>query len=309
MNKLIKVTSPSFSKNEVLRNELKRNFSNVEFNEKGVRFTQAELIDYLKNADGVIVGLEDMSKDVLSNLPNLKILSKYGVGLDGVDIDYCLDNGVKLGWTPGVNKRSAAELTLCFLIGLSRNIFNTSYKIKINNIWNKDGGFELSGKTVGIIGVGHVGKDLISLLKPFKCKILVNDIVRQDEFYLENNLEECDKDRIFQESDVVTLHVPLTKKTHHLINKDSLEKMKKTAFLVNVSRGKVVDQTDLKLALKQGQIAGAALDVFEEEPATDPNFISLENLACSPHIGGNSEEAVLAMGRSAIAHLEEFYLK
>jgi phosphoglycerate dehydrogenase-like enzyme len=309
MNKVIKVTSPSFSKSEILRNELRNKFPDVEFNEDGVRYTEEELIEYLETADAAIVGLENMSANVLSNLPNLKILSKYGVGLDGVDIDYCLNNNIKLGWTPGVNKRSAAELTLCFMIGLSRNVFNSSYKIKINNIWDKVGGFELSGKTIGIIGVGHVGKDLISLLKVFNCKILVNDVIDQDRFYLENNLEKSEKDRIFRESDVVTLHVPLTNETHHLVNESTLEKMKKTAFLVNVSRGSVVDQDALKSALERNAIAGAALDVFEEEPAVDTDFISLENLACSPHIGGNSKEAILSMGRSAILHLEEFYSK
>jgi len=309
MNQVIKVTSPSFSKSEVLKKELLRKFPDTEFNEEGVRFTQDQLIAYLKTADGAIVGLEDMSEYVLSNLPNLKILSKYGVGLDGVDIDSCQKNNIKLGWTPGVNKRSAAELTLCFMIGLCRNVFNSSYKIKINNIWDKVGGFELSGKTVGIIGVGHVGKDLIALLKVFNCKILVNDIVDQDRYYLENNLEKCEKDRIFRESDVITLHVPHTTETHHLVNEKSLEKMKKTAFLVNVSRGKVVDQDALKFVLERNLIAGAALDVFEEEPAVDTDFIALENLVCSPHIGGNSREAILSMGRSAIFHLEEFYSK
>ena len=307
MNTLIKVTSPSFSKNETLRNELINKFPKVEFNEDGVRYTQEQLVAFLKNADGVIVGLEDMSEGVLSKLPNLKFLSKYGVGIDGVDLDYCLNHNIKLGWTPGVNKRSAAELTLCFMLGLSRNVFNSSYKIKLNNIWDKVGGFELSGKTVGIIGVGHVGKDLISLLMPFNCKILVNDIVDQDQYYLDNGLEKCKKDRIFRESDVITLHVPLTKETHHLVNKKVLEKMKKTAFLVNVSRGKVVEQDSLKYALKEKLIAGAALDVFEEEPAVDADFIALGNLACSPHIGGNSEEAILSMGRSAITHLENFF--
>ena len=248
-----------------------------------------------------------MSGDVLWNLPKLKKISKYGVGLDGIDLDYCSNNNVKLGWTGGLNKRSAAELALCFMLGLSRNVFNTSYKLKINNIWEKEGGFELTGKTVGIIGVGHVGKDLVKLLQPFNCKILVNDIVEQDQYYLENGLEKSEKDRIFKESDIITLHVPYTEETHYLINNLSLSKMKKTAFLVNISRGKVVDQQALKVALDKKIISGAGIDVFEQEPPDDIDFLSQERLACSPHIGGNSEEAVLSMGRSAIGHLEDFF--
>ena len=307
MSEVIKVLSPSFSKCEVLRRELESKFPNVEFNLEGVSYSDQELVDYLKDADGVIVGLENMSKAVLSNLPKLKIISKYGVGLDGVDIDYCSNNNVELGWTGGVNKRSAAELALCFMLGLSRNIFNTSYKLKINNIWEKEGGFELTGKTVGIIGVGHVGKDLVKLLRPFHCKILVNDIVEQDQYYLENGLEKSEKDRIFRESDIVTLHVPHTKETNHMINSNTLGKMKKTAFLVNISRGMVVDQKALKFALEKKLIAGAGIDVYKDEPPKDIDFISLDNLACSPHIGGSSEEGILAMGRSSIGHLENFF--
>ena len=307
MSEVIKVLSPSFSKCEVLRRELESKFPNVEFNLEGVSYSDQELVDYLMDADGAIAGLENMSESVLSNLPKLKIISKYGVGLDGVDIDYCSNNNVELGWTGGVNKRSAAELALCFMLGLSRNVFNTSYKLKINNIWEKEGGFELTGKTVGIIGVGHVGKDLVKLLQPFNCKILVNDIVEQDQYYLENGLEKSGKDRIFKESDIITLHVPYTEETHYLINNLSLSKMKKTAFLVNISRGKVVDQQALKVALDKKIISGAGIDVFEQEPPDDIDFLSQERLACSPHIGGNSEEAVLSMGRSAIGHLEGFF--
>ena len=307
MSEVIKVTSTSFSQCEILKKELKEKFPNSEFNEEGNKFSDKELINYLKDANGAIIGLENMSGAVLSNLPKLKIISKYGVGLDGIDLDYCSNNNVKLGWTGGVNKRSAAELALCFMLGLSRNVFNTSYKLKINNIWEKEGGFELTGKTVGIIGVGHVGKDLVKLLQPFNCKILVNDIVEQDQYYLENGLEKSEKDRIFKESDIITLHVPYTEETHYLINNFSLSKMKKTAFLVNISRGKVVDQQALKVALDKKIISGAGIDVFEQEPPDDIEFLSQERLACSPHIGGNSEEAVLSMGRSAIGHLEDFF--
>ena len=307
MSVVIKVTSPSFSKNRILVDEISSKFPNVEFNHNGKKYSEQELIDYLKNADGAVIGLESMTPAILSNLPNLKIISKYGVGLDGIDLDYCSDNNIKIGWTGGVNKRSAAELALCFMLGLSRNVFNTACKLKNDGIWDKNGGFQLTGKTVGIIGVGNVGKELAKLLEPFHCKVLANDIVEQSQYYNEHGLECASKERIFSEADVVTLHTPYTKHTGHIVNSESLSKMKETAYLVNVARGELIDQQALKKALKSNSIAGAAIDVYESEPPTDFELLKMHNLFCTPHIGGNAEEAILSMGRSAIYHLNEFF--
>ncbi len=307
MSFVIKVTSPSFSKNKSLVDEISSKFPIIEFNQDGKKYSEQELIDYLKDADGAVIGLESMTSTVLSKLPNLKIISKYGVGLDGIDLNYCSDNNIKIGWTGGVNKRSAAELALCFMLGLSRNVFNTSCKLKNDGIWDKNGGFQLTGKTVGIIGVGNVGKELAKLLEPFHCKVLANDIVKQAQYYNENGLENASKEKIFSESDVITLHTPHTKHTKYIINSESLAKMKESAFLVNVARGELIDQRSLKKALMSNSIAGAAIDVYESEPPTDLELLKLPNLFCTPHIGGNAEEAILSMGRSAIYHLEEFF--
>jgi len=303
----IKVTSPSFSKSETLAGELRSKFSNINLNNKGEKYNERELIEYLKDADGAIIGLESMTSFVLSNLPKLKIISKYGVGLDGIDLNYCHDNNIKVGWTGGVNKRSAAELALCFMLGLSRNVFNTACKLKNDGMWDKNGGFQLTGKTVGIIGVGNVGKELAKLLEPFHCKVLANDIVEQSQYYSENGIESASKDRIFSEADIITLHTPYTKDTEYLVNSESLSKMKKSSYLVNVARGELVDQKSLKVALKSNLIAGAAIDVYESEPPTDFELLKMHNLFCTPHIGGNAEEAILSMGRSAIYHLNEFF--
>ena len=305
---VIAVTSPSFSKNQILRDELKKYFPEAKFNEDGKKLEGEKLIDFVIDAEGIILGLEKFDREVIEKLPNLKIISKYGVGLDNIDIEFCREKGIHIGWTPGTNRTSVAELSLAFMISLSRNVFITSNMLK-RGIWHKDGGFDLSGKTVGIIGVGNIGKELIRLLKPFKTKILVNDIIDQTSYYRENNLKEVAKDEIYREADFISLHVPLTEDTYHLINKKTLSQMKNTAFLINTSRGKVVDETALKWALMNNIIAGAAIDVYEEEPPDDEEFISLPNLICTPHIGGNSFESVLAMGRSAIKHLVEFFHK
>jgi phosphoglycerate dehydrogenase-like enzyme len=165
----------------------------------------------------------------------------------------------------------------------------------------------LSEKIVGIIGVGHIGKELIRLLKPFNCKILVNDIIQQNDYYKKNNLIETTKEEIYKKSDFITIHTPLNKTTFNMITLKEIKMMKKTAYLINSARGGLINEKDLKIALKESMIAGAAIDVYLEEPPTDKELLSLPNLICTPHIGGNAKEAVEAMGISAIKHLKEFF--
>lgn len=302
----IVVTSPSFSSNKILQNEIYKYFPNAILNLDGKRFDKRNLIDYIKDSDALIVGLEPIDKEVLEQCPNLKIVSKYGVGLNNIDLEACKKRDITIGWTGGVNKLSVAEMTLGYMLMLCRNLFITSNELK-NGIWNKSGGFELSGKKVGIIGVGHIGKEVIRLLKPFNCEILVNDIINQKEYYKENNLKEVSKEEIFKTCDIVTIHTPFDSTTDNLINKKVFEIMKNSSFIINSARGGIINEDDLKYALQNNLISGAAIDAYVEEPPTDKELLCLPNLICTPHIGGNSREAVEAMGLSAINHLKEFY--
>jgi phosphoglycerate dehydrogenase-like enzyme len=304
----IKATSTSFSKHPRLRAALLAHFPDAEFNDDGLKYTRAELIDYVKDADGVVLGLEQVDDEVLASCPNLKIIAKYGVGLDNLDVDACEKRGIAVGWTGGTNKRSVAEMDLCFMLAMARNLYRTSLDL-MDGTWNKDGGFQLSGKTVGVIGLGYTGTEIIKLLQPFGCRILGNDIIDKSDLCKEYGIEHVAKDVLFQESDFVTIHTPLTDLTHHLINTEMLAIMKPTAFVINTARGPIVNGENLKSALIDGTIAGAALDVYEEEPPTDMEFLSLPNLFCTPHIGGNADEAVMAMGASAIGHIREYFIK
>jgi D-3-phosphoglycerate dehydrogenase len=307
MNPKIVVTANAFSKNEVLVNKLKEFTDNIVLNTTG-RYAKEELIANLKDADGAIVGLDKIDKSVLKECKNLKIVAKYGVGLDNINIKDCEDLNVKIGWSGGVNKTSVAEMALGYMLMLIRNLYMTSNQLK-NGTWNKSGGFQLSSKTIGIIGVGHIGKELIRLLKPFNCKILVNDIINQDNYYKENGLIEVSKEDLICNSDIVTVHTPLTKETKDLIDLEVLKKMRDSAFVLNTARGGIVNEEDLKYALKNNLIAGAAIDAYVQEPPQDKEFIEIANLICTPHVGGNAKEAVEAMGFSAINHLQKHFNK
>ena len=305
---LIKVTSPSFSCNSLLAKELKSLPIRVVLNTSGKRFIGQSLIDFLADADGAIIGLESVDVGLLDKCSRLKIISKYGVGLDNIDLAACRERGVTIGWTPGINKRSVSEVVMGQMIGLSRNLFTHSALLREEN-WQKDGGRLFSEKTVGIIGLGNIGQDLAKLLQAFGCRLLGNDIKNRSVFARNHNVKLVSKEEIFFKSDILTLHVPLTHATYQLVNKRTLDLMHDDAFLINTSRGSVVDQTALKNALINGCIAGAAVDVFEHEPPRDREFLQLPNLIPTPHLAGNSFESVLAMGRSSIMHIGEKFNK
>jgi phosphoglycerate dehydrogenase-like enzyme len=307
MSVKIKVTVRAFCQNQVLRSELLEVFPNAEFNEGGHRYQGQELVDYLDDVDGAIVGLDPMTSDVIRKLTNLKVISKFGVGLDNVDVEFAKSQGKVIGWSGGVNRRSVAEEAIGFMLGLTHNLFQTSYQLK-QGFWNKNGGVQLSGRTVGIVGCGFVGADLLKLLQPFGCKLLICDILDKTSIAKQYQASQVEFSEIVVESDILSLHVPLTELTQNMIDAAVLQRMKTTAFVINTSRGPVIDQTALKEALMKGEISGAALDVFEEEPPKDLEFLALPNLIPTPHIGGNAEEAVLAMGRSAIAHLKTAFI-
>ena len=302
----IAVTSVSFSKSAILREQLLSVFPNSIFNETGQRLSDGKLIEFINNADAAIVGTETINDSLLDHTPALKIISKYGVGLDGIDQKSLKRRNISLGWTGGVNRRSVSELTLCFMLGLCRNVFDSGFKLK-GSEWEKNGGHQLSGKTVGIIGCGHIGSDVVRLLLPFGCNVLIRDIIDKSDFCRELGASEASLDEIIKKSDLISLHVPLTAKTRKMVNESFLQKMKPTAFLINTCRGEVIHQEALKTALNQKNIAKAALDVFIEEPPTDEKFLSLPNLMVTPHIGGNAQEAVEAMGLAAIDNLTSFF--
>ena len=303
----IKVTSRSFSRHPVLKQELLELFPNSVFNADGPETGLPDIVEFLRDADGVILGLEQLNSAVLQQLKNLQIVAKYGVGLDNLDVDAAKELGIAVGWTGGVNKRSASEQALGFMLGLSRNLFFSAFSLKKGK-WEKEGGRLLSGSCVGIIGCGHIGTDVVHLLQPFNCRVLICDLLDKRGVVDAYGVTQVSLEKLLAEADVLSLHVPLTELTHFMVNEEFLQKMKPTSYLVNNSRGPVVNLQSLKKALQQKTIAGSALDVYESEPPDDLEFLALPNLMVTPHIGGSANEAVLAMGRSAISHIREYFL-
>ena len=297
------VASRSFSKHPILRAEVLKRYPDAKFNDEGLSLNGDSLVQFLDGYEKAITALEKIDEPLLSQLPELKVIGKYGVGLDMIDLNAMKKHGKKLGWKGGVNKRSVSELVVSFAVALlHRTVFaNTEVR---KGAWYQVKGRQLSDCTVGIVGCGHVGKDLVKLLKPFNCKVLAHDILEFKEFYTENNVTPVELDELIARSDVVTLHLPLDDSTKNIINKDRLHLLKKDAVLINLARGGLIDELHLKKILQDKKIAGAALDVFAVEPPIDASFAELENVLITPHIGGSTEEAILAMGMAAIEGLD-----
>lgn len=299
----VAVCSRSFSKNDILRKELLERYKYVTFNDAGIQLKGENLVEFLRGHDKAITGLEKINEHVLVQLPELQVVSKYGVGLDMIDVSAMHTHRIRLGWTGGVNRRSVSELVICFAIAMLRHI-PAAHRAILSENWRQHVGNYLTGSTVGIIGCGHVGKDLVSLLKVFDCSILVNDILDFPEFYALHNIESVNIETLLTRSDVVTLHIPLDESTREILNADRLSLMKSTAILINTARGELVDEVILKKMLQDKRIAAAAFDVFAVEPPQDNELLSLPNFLATPHIGGSAHEAILAMGRAAIDGLD-----
>lgn len=300
----IAVTSRSFSRHPVLRAELLEQYSDVRFNDEGSALDGESLIEFARGHKKLITALERVDEKILAALPELEVISKYGVGTDMLDRDALIRHGIRLGWTGGVNKRSVAELVVAFAISLLRYVPMANLDMR-SGIWKPHKGRYLSGRTVGIIGCGFIGKDLAPILRVFGCQVLAHDILDFPEFYAENQVKPVSLEHLLRDSDIVTLHLPLNASTRNILSAERLAVMKPDAILINIARGGLVDEAALLQMLTDGRLAGAGFDVFNCEPPENLELLRLPNFLATPHIGGSSEEAVLAMGQAAIKGLDD----
>ena len=299
----VAVASRSFSKHPVLRAEILARYSNVTFNDAGLSLTGNALVEFLSGHDKAITALERLDESVLAQLPDLKVVGKYGVGLDMIDLPAMSRLGKKLGWTGGVNKRSVSELVISAAIALLRHVPQGHAMVREGG-WRQLMGRQLSQRTIGIVGCGHIGKDLSLLLRAFGCRVLAHDIKDFPEFYAQTGVEPMGLEDLLSQADIVTLHLPNNASTLGILSAERMALMRPDSILINMARGGLVDEEALKAMLKDGRMAAAAFDVFAHEPPQDMELLTLPNFLALPHIGGSAEEAVLAMGRAAIAGLD-----
>lgn len=297
---LVAVTSRSFSRHPILRAELLCGYENVRFNDAGTALNGDDLAAFLEGCEKAIVALERIDDRLLARLPLLRVISKVGVGLDSIDLAAAERRGVRVAWRSGTNSRSVAELVVAFAIALLRHLPRVTRELR-EGAWSQPTGSILTGKTVGIVGFGNVGADLARLLAAFECSILAHDLRQQQV----EGVTWLPVDDLLAEADIVSLHLALDDSTRGLLDRRRLSLLRPSAILINTSRGGLVDEAALAEMLREQRLAGAAFDVFATEPPGDIELLRLPNFLGTPHIGGSTEEAILAMGRAAIAGLED----
>lgn len=261
----------------------------------------------LKGFDAVIVGLQKITREMLED-SNIKIIAKHGVGVDNIDLDAATEFGIPVTITPNANAVSVAELTMTFIFALSKKLVELHRTLYEKRQFVSSIGVELLGKTLGIVGFGSIGKEVAKRALCLGMHVLVHDPYVEANVLKEFGAEGVELDELLKRSDFVSLHVPLNERTRHLIDREKLSLMKKTAYLINTARGDVVDENALVEALKSGQIAGAALDVFDPEPLPpDSPLFDCPNLIMTPHVGAHTYEAILRMNMMAAESIIDFF--
>jgi D-3-phosphoglycerate dehydrogenase len=291
---------------------LKENGYEIIENTLGRTMTEQEIIDCAKDdVVGIIIGIDPLPADVLDQCKSLRAISKYGAGMDNIDLDRAKELGIKVKNAVGTNSISVAEHAIALMFSIVRTIPSISAGVKDGG-WGRVIGYELTGKKLGVVGGGQIGKEVAKRAKGLSLQVEVFDPYFNDDAFLEKyDIERShDLNKLLEESDIVTLHLPATPETKDLINRDVLKRMKPTAFLINTSRGELVDENALYEALVNHEIAGAAQDVFSSEPPTKgEKLLDLSNFILTPHISAFTHEAVEKMAMVSTQNLIEMLLQ
>lgn len=308
MSKKVAITSEYFGKFsdeafEILR---KNGLEIIENKYDKFLDKEKEIISLSKDANAIICDLEEISKNVIEQSPNLDIISRRGVGTDSVAVKYAQKKGIKVARTLGVVEKPVAELVMAFILNVYRRIIPLNKEMHQGK-WNKILGNSLEGKTLGIIGMGNIAQEITRKAKAFDLDVIYYDVERKRELEEELEIKYLALNDLYQESDIVSLHVPLNKHTENLVDYDSFKKMKKNALLINTARGPVVNNKDLKKALENKLIFYAAIDVFDSEPKTDSVLVNCDNVLLTPHVGTFTEEIFIKMDVLAAKNVVDFF--
>ncbi|GAH61232.1 unnamed protein product, partial [marine sediment metagenome] len=261
-----------------------------------------EMLKLIKDVDGIIIGIDELSAEIIEEADELKVISKYGTGLDNIDINMATNKEIIVTSTPTANVDAVADLAFGLILSLTRRIPEADKKTKSGK-WKKIIGKSVWEKTIGIIGLGKIGRQVVRRAKGFETNILVFDIVKDKKFAQKYGIKYVNLEKLLRKSDYITIHIPLNDATRNMISYEELEKMKKDAFLINTSRGGIVDEEALYDALKNNKLRGAALDVYTNEPLRESPLKELDNVIMTPHIGAYTEEAIENMSIQAAQNL------
>ena len=281
----------------------------MEMNQEDRPMDRQELLLRVKDKQGLLPMLSDsINEEVLNCAPHLKMIANFGVGYNNIDVRLATARGIMVSNTPGVLTDVTAELAFALILSISRRLVEGDRMVREGRFkfWAPMLflGREVTGKTLGIIGMGKIGKAIAVRARAFDMRILYHNRKRINSKEEENmRVEYVDLKTLLKESDFVSLNVPLTEETKHLIGKNELSLMKSTAFLINTSRGQVIDEKALVEVLRARKIGGAGLDVYENEPSLTPGLTELDNVILLPHVGSGTLETRIKIGTLAVENL------
>jgi D-3-phosphoglycerate dehydrogenase len=265
--------------------------------------TAGEVAALLPGVDGYIAGLDTISAEALASAPeSLKVISRYGAGVDRVDLAAAKAKGIVVTNTPGTNSTAVCELAFGLMLSLARHIPQLDAAVKGGG-WPRTSGMELCGRTLGIAGMGAIGKKLAVRAKAFGMDVIAYDPYFDAAFAAEHGVRQVTLEELIPQADVISLHVPLTDQTRHMIGEKQIAAMKPGASIINTARGGLIDEAAAAEALKSGKLGGVGLDAFEVEPPQDSPLMGLDNAVMTPHAGAHTDEAVAGMGLMAVQNL------
>lgn len=302
MKILVTPTSLQPGKKSEALNRLKSFTEDLVFNPYGRPLTEEELLPLLKDCDGYVAGLDFVTDKVLKNCSRLKVISRYGVGYDRVDIEAAAKYGIRVTNTPGVNAEAVGELTFGLLLSVARKIPYLDKSTREGD-WIRSTGIELKNKTLGIMGLGAIGKVVARCAKGFGMQVITYDPYVNEEYCNEHHIKSLSIQELYKESDAISLHLPLNDETRHMIDGEAIEHMKEGVIIINASRGGIIDERAAYEGLKSGKIGGLGLDAFENEPPEDSRLFEFPSVVCSPHTGAHTKEATCLMADMAVDNL------
>jgi len=272
------------------------------FNLQSKPLTEDEVIPLIKDCEGYIAGLDSVSRKVIENAPKLKVISRYGVGVDKVDLIAAKEKGITVTNTPAANSNAVADLTFGLLLSIARKIPLLDRKVREGE-WPRSNGFELYGKTFGIIGLGSIGKLAAKRAAGFSMRVLACDPVLNRNIMDTSGVIETPFERLIAESDFISLHCPLMNETRNIINEAVMKSMKKGAVIINTARGGLLDESAAYELLKSGHLGGLGMDSYETEPPGASPLFTLDNVVLTPHTGAHTAEATAAMANMSVRNL------
>lgn len=294
------VTPRSFGAHDPdIRLELERQVGEVRYNRRGRPLTADELRQEIGDVDGFIAGLDEIDRSVFDAAPHLKIVARYGVGVSNVDLDAARRHGVVVTNTPGANSEAVAELAVAFLFALARSLVPANAATHAGR-WAPIEGMEVAGKTIGILGAGRIGLAVARRAAALGCTVLAHDPYADPTVLAAMGAQPVSRQQLLAESDVLSLHLPLTEETRGMVDRAFLAQARPGVLLINTARGELIVEDDLLQALESNQVRGAALDTLSQEPApTDHPLLQNDRVLVTPHMGAHTREATNAMGRMA----------